>query len=318
MWESFPLIPEQASTYATKVDALYYSLVAFSVFFSVLIFLLIFFFAVRYRRRSPDEVPEVTHGDLRLEVAWTVIPFGIAVVLLVWGVNLYLEQARPPADALEISVVGKQWMWKIQHPSGRREINELHVPLGTPVQVTLATEDVIHSFFIPAFRVKQDAVPGRFTRLWFEATKVGEYHLFCAEYCGTRHAVMGGRVVVMEPLDYQNWLAGGPPSESPVVVGEKLFTQLGCKSCHWAGSGQRGPALTDLLGSTVRLESGETVIADEAYLRESILNPAAKIVEGYRNLMPTFRGMVSEESLMQLLAFIRSLSEPAQEESPSS
>jgi cytochrome c oxidase subunit 2 len=315
MWKEFALLPERASTIAEKIDALYFSLVAFSVFFSVLVFLLIFYFAVRYRKRPAGEPAAAVHGHLRLEIVWTAIPFLIAVVLLVWGVDLYLVYARPPAEALPISVVAKQWMWKLQHPGGKQEINELHVPVGQPVKLTMATEDVIHSFFVPAFRVKQDVVPGRYTTLWFEATRVGEYRLFCAEYCGTLHSAMGGRVVVMEPADYQSWLSGGEPTESPVVAGARLFEQRRCKSCHQATSGQRGPALEGLLGSTVRLAGGDSVVADEDYLRESILTPNAKLVEGYRPLMPTFRGQLSEEGLLQLIAYIKSLSPPGESES---
>lgn len=316
MWERFPLLPEQASTYAEKVDALYYSLVAFSVFFSVLIFLLILFFAVRYRSRSNRRVATPLHGNLTLEVVWSVIPFLIAATLLVWAVNLYVAQARPPPDALEISVVGKQWMWHVQHPTGQREINELHVPVGQPVKLTMATQDVIHSFFIPAFRVKQDVVPGRVTTMWFQATRVGEYHLFCAEYCGTDHSRMGGRVVVMDPFDYQNWLRGGPPAESPVVAGEVLFIERGCQSCHQAEAMPRGPSLTGLMGKMVELESGTAVVADEDYVRESILEPNAKIVAGYRPLMPTFLGQLSEQQVLQLIAYVRSLSPPGEETAP--
>lgn len=308
MFEKFPLLPEQASTYAAQYDLLWWAQVAFTVGMSALIFAVIFFFIVRYRRRSPSEAGSPIHGNIFLELIWTAIPFGIAVVLLIWSVSLFLNYARPPEDALNISVVGKQWMWKLQHPNGRREINELHIPKGQPVRLTLATEDVIHSFFVPAFRVKQDVVPGRYTTLWFEATKIGEYHLFCAEYCGTSHSSMRGRVVVMDPLEYQNWLAGADPEESPVAAGERLFEQYGCKTCHQADDLQRGPSLTGVVGSTVQLLSGETVTVNDDYLRESILNPRAKIVDGYKDLMPAFRGLVSEESLLQLIAYIKSLS----------
>jgi cytochrome c oxidase subunit 2 len=201
-------------------------------------------------------------------------------------------------------------MWKIQHPEGQREINELHVPVDRPVRLTMASEDVIHSFFIPAFRVKRDVVPGRFTQLWFQATAVGEYHLFCAEYCGTKHSEMVGRVVVMEPVDYQNWLGGVMPAETPVATGERLFDELGCKSCHRADTGQRGPSLEGLFMQTVPLTNGETVIADQDYLRQSILAPAAKLRVGYGYLMPTFRGQVSEEQLLALIAYIKSLAGP--------
>jgi cytochrome c oxidase subunit 2 len=310
MFDKFPLLPEQASTYAERFDLLFLAQVAFTVAMSTLIFLIIFFFILRYRRRKEGEAGVPIHGNLQLEILWTAVPFFISVGLLVWSVNLFLNYARPPADGLEISVIGKQWMWKLQHPGGKREINELHVPVGRTVKLTLATEDVIHSFYVPAFRVKQDVVPGRYTTLWFKPSKVGEYHLFCAEYCGTEHSGMRGRVVVMEPEEYEEWLAGGEPVESPVVAGERLFEQYGCRSCHQAGDSQRGPSLEGLMGTTVELAGGETVKVDEEYLRESILNPSAKMVSGYRALMPTFRGLVSEESLLKLIAYIKSLSPP--------
>lgn len=308
MFEKFPLLPEQASTYAEKLDLLFWAQTAFTFVLSLAIFAIITFFAIRFRRRWEGQVSAPIFGNLRLEIIWTAIPFGIAMMLLVWSVSLFLSYARPPADALEISVVGKQWMWKLQHPNGKREINELHVPQGRAVKLTMATEDVIHSFFIPAFRVKQDVVPGRYTTLWFEPTKVGEYHLFCAEYCGTSHSSMRGRVVVMEPQDYQEWLAGSDTAESPIVAGGRLFAQYGCKSCHQASDMQRGPALDALMGSEVRLVGGDIVTVDDEYLRESILNPSAKIVDGYTPLMPTFKGLVSEESLLNLIAYIKSLS----------
>jgi cytochrome c oxidase subunit II len=307
MFNHLPLFPEQASTVAGRVDALYFFLLAVSFFFTVLIFTLVFAFAIKYRRRSEDEVPPAIHGSLRLEIFWSVIPLALAMVMFGWGATVYFDMMRPPAEAMEIFVVGKQWMWKIQHPQGPREINELHVPVGVPVKLTMTSEDVIHSFYIPAFRVKMDVLPGRYTTLWFEATKTGEFHLFCAEYCGTQHSGMIGRVVVMEPLDYQNWLAGGPPAESLEQAGERLFTQMQCNTCHFAGPDARGPVLEGVYGSQVRLADGRTVLADQTYLRESILNPAAKIVAGYRPVMPTFAGQLSEEQVLQLIAYIKSL-----------
>jgi cytochrome c oxidase subunit 2 len=312
MWQGFPLFPEVASTVAASVDALYLFLILVTVFFSTLIFALIFYFAVKYRRRpgiEPVQDPE-THpgheGHLGLELLWTVVPFAITMVMFLWGASLYVANARVPDAASEISVVGKQWMWKIQHPNGRREINELHVPVGQPVKLTLATQDVIHSFYIPAFRVKQDVVPGRFTTMWFEATKPGEYHLFCAEYCGTQHSGMRGRVVVMEPDDFQRWL-GGVTGDSPVRAGEKLFAEFNCVNCHATGERQRCPQLGGLFGSEVRLTGGGTVTFDESYIRESIINPNAKVVAGYPAVMPTFRGQISEEQILQIIAYIRSL-----------
>ncbi len=309
MWTDFSLLPENASTFATKVDLLYFTLVGLSVFFSALIFLLILFFSIRYRRRSEDERPRAIPGDLRLELTWSLIPLGMAMVVFVWATSLYFSLFHPPANAMEIYVVAKQWMWKLQHPEGKREINTLHVPVGQPVRLTMTSEDVIHSFFVPAFRTKMDVLPGRYTTTWFEATKIGEYHLFCTEYCGTKHSKMIGRVVVMEPADYQMWLSGssGEPME---VAGERLFDQLGCRTCHRPDSEGRGPVVDGLFGKSVQLQSGETAMADEAYLRESILNPNAKLLAGYKPLMPTFEGQISEEGILQLIEYIKSLKTP--------
>jgi cytochrome c oxidase subunit 2 len=247
------------------------------------------------------------HGDLRLELLWTLIPLGLVMIMFVWGARLYITLAYPPADALQVYGVGKQWMWKFQHPSGQREINELHVPLGQPVKLTLASEDVIHDFYVPAFRVKMDVVPGRYTTAWFEATRSGTFHLFCAEYCGTAHAGMLGKVVVMPPAAYEQWLSGGVTGESMELGGARLFQQLGCQTCHRPDAGGRGPALEGLFGRPVRLHNGETIVVDESYVRESILQPQAKIVAGYQPVMPTFQGQISEEGLLQIIAYIRSL-----------
>ncbi len=308
MDKGFQLLPEQASKLAVQVDILYYLLVGLSIFFALLIFFLIYIFAVRYRRRSEDEVPRQIPGLIQLELAWSVIPFGMALVVFVWGAKLYFNTYTPPADALEIHVVGKQWMWHIQHPTGQREINELHIPTGRAIKLTMATEDVIHSFYIPAFRVKKDVVPGRYTTMWFEATKPGSYHLFCAEYCGTKHSQMTGTVVVMEPTQYQQWLSGGEASETPVVAGEKKFQQLGCVTCHGDKPGARGPSLKGLFGNPVQLQSGEVVTGNEDYIRESILRPNAKITYGYGAIMPTYQGLINEAALLQLTAYIKSLS----------
>lgn len=307
MFTDFPLFPESASNFAERVDALYLYLVVVSVFFTVLIFLTIFYFAVKYRRRSEEDRPPAIHGSLGLEIFWSVVPLLLTMVMFAWGTTLFFEMRRPPAEAEEIFVVGKQWMWKIQHPTGPREINELHIPVGQAVKLTMTSEDVIHSFYIPAFRVKQDVLPGRYTQLWFEATKPGEYHLFCAEYCGTAHSGMIGRVVVMEAAAYETWLAGGPPAESMEAAGERLFEQFQCHTCHRPGPGMRGPLLEGVYGSPVQLATGETLVADEAYLRDSILNSTARVVAGYQPVMPNYRGQLTEEQVLQLIAYIKSL-----------
>jgi len=270
------------------------------------------FFAIKYRRRSDADRPKEIHGSLALELTWTLIPLGIVVVMFVWGAKVFFHMNRPPDDAMTVSVVGKRWMWKLQQPTGQREINELHVPVGRAVKLVITSEDAIHSFFVPAFRIKKDAVPGRYNVAWFRATKTGTYHLFCAEYCVTEHSKMIGRVVVMEPEAYQTWLAGGPPPESPVVAGEKLFTELNCVTCHRPDSAGRGPVLQGIFGRPVKLASGDTVVADEAYVRESVVNPAAKVVAGYQPVMPTYQGQVSEEQLISLVAYIASLQVPTE------
>ncbi len=315
MFSSFPFFPEQASTMAPRVDALYFFLIGVSAFFGLLVAFTVIYFAVRYRRRSDAERPAAIHGSLALEIAWSVIPFGIAMFMFFWGANVYVSLAKPPDNAMEVFVVGKQWMWKLQHMEGRREINELHVPVGKPVKLTMTSEDVIHSFFVPAFRMKQDVIPGRYTTAWFEATKPGSYHLFCAEYCGTEHAKMIGRVVVMEQAEYQAWLSGVSGSSAPggsegngpnmVAAGAELFKKLGCVACHLPAGGGLGPSLVGIIGKTIPLQDGSSIVADESYLRESILNPQAKLHQGFQPIMPTFKTQLNEETLMQLIAFIK-------------
>jgi cytochrome c oxidase subunit 2 len=306
-----PLFPARASTMAGQVDALFFYLLAVSSFFSVLIAVLVVFFAIRYRRRSENEVPPRIEGSVVLEIVWTVIPLGIALSFFFWGAKIYVAMNQPPRDALQVYVVGKQWMWKIQHADGQREINELHVPVNRPVQLTMTSEDVIHDFFVPAFRIKKDVLPGRYETLWFEATRPGRYHLFCSQYCGTNHSRMTGWVDVLEPREYQAWLSGGASAESLASTGAKLFAQHACNTCHRPDSLARGPNLEGLFGRPVRLSNGQTATADDAYIRESIVNPAAKLVEGYQPIMPTYQGLISEEGILQLVAYIKSLAKPS-------
>jgi cytochrome c oxidase subunit II len=307
MWSGTPLFPESASTMAGRVDALYFFLLAVAGFFSLLIASLIIVYAVKYRRRGPNGVGAALHGGARLEIAWIVIPSLITVVIFVWGASVFVAMSRPPDETLNIYVVGKQWMWKFQHLDGQREINELHVPVGRAVKLIMTSEDVVHDVFVPAFRVKADVLPGRYTHIWFQATRPGHYHLFCAEYCGTRHSGMIGQVVVMEPMEYQTWLSGGAPEGSLASAGEKLFADLTCNSCHRPDAQGRGPVLVGLFGKTVTTQSGESVTVDEAYIRESILQPSAKVVAGYQPIMPTFQGIVTEEQLLQLVEYVKSL-----------
>jgi cytochrome c oxidase subunit 2 len=274
---------------------------------AVLIFLTILYFAIKYRRRSEDERPRPIRGSLPLEVTWIVVPLIFFLSVFGWSARVYYTSVVPPADALQLYVVGKQWMWKIRHPDGQQEINDLHVPVGRPVQLILTSQDVIHSFYIPAFRIKKDAVPGAYTTIWFEAEKAGAYHIFCAEYCGTNHSHMVGTVYAMQPADYQRWLSGTGATESLAAAGERLFQRLGCANCH----PRICPNLEGLYMKQVPLHDGRIVTADDAYLRESILDPGAKIVGGFPNIMPSFKGLIAEEGLVEILSYIKSLGSPA-------
>jgi cytochrome c oxidase subunit II len=306
MLAQFQFFPDQASTNAAHVDRLLIFLLCVTGFFALLIVTLVITFAVKYRRRAGTGPTPSIKGSMTLETIWTGIPFVLAMIMFGWGVDVYFRLSRPPNDAQEIYVVGKQWMWKIQHGDGQREINELHVPIGKPVKLIMTSQDVIHDFFIPAFRVKMDVIPGRYTTEWFEATKPGEYHLFCSQFCGTLHAAMIGKVVAMDPDKYQAWLAGTVIDETPTAAGEKLFAQFSCISCH----SQRAPTMASLFGSDVKVyEDGvlKTVKADEGYIRESIVDPNKKIVQGYQPLMPSFQGQMTEEQIYELIAYIKSL-----------
>jgi cytochrome c oxidase subunit 2 len=301
------LFPHAASTTATQVDMLFFFLVTVCGSVTVLVALLLVYFSVRYRRR-PGEVgnPPETHSSELLEWSWTLAPLVIFAVIFVWGARVYFDAYRPPDDAATIYVVGKQWMWKFQHPEGQREINTLHVPLGRPIRLVLTSEDVIHSLFVPDFRIHMDLLPERYSSVWFQATRLGMYRLFCSQYCGTNHAGMTGLVIVMEPADYEKWLHQGAEG-SMALQGRKIFLKYRCASCHSADGEARAPVLENLFGRSVVLNDGNVVKADENYLRESILYPSAKIAAGYENIMPTFKGQVSEEEIFQLIAFIRSL-----------
>jgi cytochrome c oxidase subunit 2 len=304
---SVPLFPPSASTVSGDVDGLYFMLVGVSVFFATLIWTLIFVFIVRYRRRPGWDRAVAIEGSLALELLWTFIPLAVALSIFVWSARLFFHMARVPAATMRIDVTGKQWMWKLQHPTGQREINELHVPVGAPIELRMISEDVIHSFFVPAFRIKRDVVPGRYATAWFEATKPGTYHLFCAEYCGTKHSQMIGKVHVLEHVDYESWLAGGLGTDSPREAGRKLFSSLRCDTCHHAESGARGPDLAGRFGAAVALEGGGAATFDADYVRRSVLDPTAQVVRGFQPLMPTYAGQVSEEQLLALVAYIESL-----------
>jgi cytochrome c oxidase subunit 2 len=307
MWSGTPLFPDSASTMASRVDALYFFLIAITVFFSLLIAGLIVTYAVKYRRRRDDAIGANIRGSMALEVAWTIVPLMIVLVIFVWSASVFFAMSRPPDETIAIYAVGKQWMWKFQHLDGQREIDELHVPVGRAVRMIMTSEDVIHDFYVPAFRVKADVLPGRYTSVWFQPTRPGRYHLFCAEYCGTKHSGMIGQVVVMDPAEYETWLSGGVPEGSLASAGAKLFQDLACNTCHRPDAQGRGPVLEGLFGKSVTLQSGETVTVDEEYVRRSILTPSAQVAAGFQPIMPTFQGLVSEEQLLELVEYIKSL-----------
>jgi cytochrome c oxidase subunit 2 len=306
MFAQIVWFPEEASTTARQVDWLLYFLVAVCGAVGLGVAVSLIGFAIRYRRRPGGGVPGPMHGNAALELFWSGTPLAIFMVMFVWGATVYFGAYRAPDDATVIYVVGKQWMWKFQHPEGQREINELHVPTGQPFKLMMTSEDVIHSFFVPEFRVHMDVLPGRYTTVWFQATRPGTYHLFCSQYCGTNHAGMIGQVVVQEPAEYQRWLhlhAEG----SLALQGRKTFLRYRCISCHSADENARAPVLEELYGHPVHLSDGRTVIADEDYIRQSIYDPGAKIVAGWQNIMPPFKGQVTEEEVNELIAFLKSL-----------
>ncbi len=311
-----PIFPEQGSDIARSVDHLMLFALSGLVVFSTLIAVLVLVFMVKYRRKHEGEIGEDVYETNPkshvLELVWSVIPLGLLLILFGWGTKVFFDQNRPPAGAAQYWVTGRQWMWKIQHPNGRREINELHVPLGQAVQLRMISEDVIHDFFVPAFRIHVDVLPSRYTTYWFKATKTGEFHLFCGQYCGTEHSRMVGKIVVMEPRAYEAWLAGESAGGAlpAVASGEQLFLAKSCNTCHRPDSSARAPILNGLFGTQVTLQDGKKVTADEDYIRESILNPAAKIVQGYQPVMPTFKGQITEEELIQLVNYVKTLKAP--------
>jgi cytochrome c oxidase subunit 2 len=310
MFDNFPLWPSRASSTAGNVDALFIFLLIVSGLMTLLIFCALLYFAARYRHRKGVPAEQI-EGSVPLELTWSIIPLGVFLVIFAWGAVVYFRSRTPPRDSTDVYVVAKQWMWKLEHAEGQREINELHVPVGRDIRLIMTSQDAIHSFFVPAFRMKQDVLPGRYTVLWFHATKPGTYHLFCAEYCGTLHSGMIGSIVVMEPAQYEAW-ASGNPSGPLSATGEKIFAELGCATCHRADTQGRGPNLQGLFGNPVQLQDGRTVIADENYIRESILDPGAKLVNGFKPVMPTFQGLVNDEQVNALVAYVKSLSPAGQ------
>ena len=303
---NFALYPPEASKIAPQMDALYFFMVLVSLIGLTVVILLVTTFSIKYsKKRHP--VPIQIEGSTLLEATWTIIPLGLFLIMFVWGALIYFRVYTPPANAMNIYVVGKQWMWKAEHPGGQHEINSLHVPAGRAVQLTIISQDVFHSFSIPAFRVKREAIPGRYTSVWFEATTPGTYHLFCTQYCGTDHSHMIGDVVVMTPDDYKKWLNSSTSGASLAQNGERLFASLSCAACHNGRPDARGPNLANVYGSRLTLSNGEPQLADEAFIRQAILNPSQHVTQGYAPIMPTYQGQISEDGVIALVEYIKSL-----------
>jgi cytochrome c oxidase subunit 2 len=314
MWPKLPFILPQASSYAARVDWVMGAITLVGLFFATVVAATIIFFAVKYRQGSRVNRTLPGHEGIALELTWTMIPLVIAIGLYIWSTSVYYSMVRVPRGAMDVYVVGKQWMWKMQHSTGRWEMNELHVPVGRPIKLTMISEDVIHDFGIPSMRVKQDVLPGRYTETWFEPTRVGRYHIFCSQFCGTNHAIMGGYVTVMEPADFEKWMATGNVNTSLASAGERKFRELGCTGCHGANASVRAPNLEGIYNQSVPVQLADegmrtTVVkADDRYLHDSILLPEKEIAAGYQPIMPSFKGRVTEEELVQIIDYIKSLS----------
>jgi cytochrome c oxidase subunit II len=311
MW-SFPLQPPSDSSLATRVDILFYTWLALSGLVTLAVAFLIVYFSVRYRHGARVNRQMATGAALRrysrrIEIAWIAAPLILFMVMFVWAADLYYAHAAPPANATEVYVVGKQWMWKLEHTGGQREIDELHVPAGRPIKLIMTSQDVIHSFFMPVFRIKQDVLPGRYTILWFTADKPGDYHVFCTQYCGTDHARMIGHVVVMQPAAFERWLSSGNASQSMAAEGAARFRQYGCSGCHGASASVHAPKLEGLFGRRVPLSDGSSVIADERYIHDSVMLPRKDVVAGYEPIMPSFQGEIAEDDLLEIIEYIKSL-----------
>ena len=300
------LFPAEASGISPYVDALYFFLVLMTIVGTALVAVLLLVFSIRYRREKNPVATQI-EGSTLLEATWTIIPLAIFLVTFVWGALLYFRIYDPPANAMNIYIVGKQWMWKAEHPGGQHEINALHVPMGKPVQLTMISQDVFHSFSIPDFRIKREVIPGRYSTVWFEATQVGTYHLFCTQYCGTQHSGMIGEVTVMTPENYKKWLDQSTSGQSLAQNGERLFASMGCNSCHSGTAAARGPSLAGVYGSKLTLTDGSQILVDDAYLRDAILNPSKHVTAGFAPIMPTYQGQLSEDGLIDLVEFIKNM-----------
>ncbi len=310
MFSNFPMSPPSASNFAAEYDFIFYVLLALTLAFTALVGVLVIYFSAKYRKGTKVDRSRPIYEHLKLELTWTIIPLLLGLVMFFFGARLFIKMRTPPKDATDVYVIGKQWMWHIQHSNGIRENNSLHVAMGKPVKLTCISQDVLHAFYIPAFRQQIHVVPGRYTTMWFTPTQVGTYHLFCGMYCGTQHSEMGGTVVVMEPREFAEWEANGGQSSAPMSMsqsGAKLFSAKGCNNCHGAEDTMRAPSLVGLMGTTRRFSNASPAKVDESYLRESILRPHQKLTSGYEETMPIYEGQLTEEEIINLIAYMKVL-----------
>ncbi|HRI42608.1 MAG TPA: cytochrome c oxidase subunit II [Fimbriimonadaceae bacterium] len=310
---NFPIRPEAASEHAGKHDALFYTITALTIFFTIGVYVAVLFLALKYNHKNKADRSNAPHGNTKLEIAWSVIPLGMAIAIFAWSTQQFVDLYKVPKDAMQVFVIGKQWMWQIQHTNGIRENNELHVPLGEPVQLTMISQDVIHAFYIPEFRLQWHVVPGRYTSFWFTPTKPGKFHILCAMHCGTQHSEMGGYVYVLPKKEYQEWVAKGgnrfiATPTSMAQAGKQLYERLACGTCHGDKDNERGTTLYGLFGSQRKLKDGSMVVADNAYIRDAIYDPYRHLVTGYDKTMPVYeKSQVSEEQILQLTEYIKTL-----------
>lgn len=300
------LWPQSASASAVEVDHIILAFTVVTLLLTVPIFVAISYFALRYRAGRVVNRVTSENRSVLIEMSWMIIPFVLTLIFFVWAAKLFDEHKHPPAGALQINAIGRQWMWKFQHPTGQAEINDLHVPMGEPVLIRMISQDVIHGLYVPALRIQMETLPGRYTEFWFKADKPGTYHLLCAEYCGTDHSVMGGYITIMSPSDYEDWLAHSGSNQSLASAGHALFTNYGCGGCHGPASTERAPALAGLYNTPVAPESGATQVADDGFLRDKILTPEKTPLQGFRHTMPSFKGVMPEDDLLRIVAYIKS------------
>jgi cytochrome c oxidase subunit 2 len=309
--KQFPIMPEQASEHAYSYDALFWTITGLTIFFTLLVVVIMAFMIVRYRNGSTASRKNQMDSHLGLELTWTGIPLVLAVLIFLWATYNFTKQRTMPANATEIFVIGKQWMWHIQHMNGIRENNELHVPIGQPIKLTMISQDVLHAMYLPEFRTQFHVVPGRYTSLHFTPTKIGEFKMLCAMHCGTQHSEMVGKVFVMSQQDYADWLEKDGNRfivDGPMVeAGRQLYDRKGCGNCHTDADTERGPSLYGLIGTTRAFNDGTTTVADDQYVRESILSPYDRITKGYINTMTAYKGQLTEEQVLELTEYIKSL-----------